>query len=89
VPKNSVNTNIIAQYGAFVDDAVGADDEEDAAAAEDVAVHANALSDAICDAQRDCECEKEKAKFERVLEDHKKLLYPTAKDGQKKAAYNT
>jgi len=30
------HTNIIAQYGAFVDDAVGGDDEEDAVAAEDL-----------------------------------------------------
>jgi ABC-type metal ion transport system substrate-binding protein len=28
--------------------------------------------------------EKEKIKFERMQEDHKKLLYPTAEEGQKK-----
>jgi hypothetical protein len=38
----------------------------------------------IRDAQRDCESEKEKAKFDQMLEDHKKLLYPSAEDGQKK-----
>jgi hypothetical protein len=27
---------------------------------------------------------KEKIKFERMLEDHKKLLYPTTEGGQKK-----
>jgi len=48
-----------------------------------VAFDADALGDAIRDAQRDCESEKEKAKFERMLEDHSKLLYPTAGDGQK------
>ena len=30
------------------------------------------------------ESEKEKVKFERMLEDHRKLLYPTAEEGQKK-----
>jgi len=63
---------------------LGGDDEEDASAAEDVAVDADALGDAIRDAQRDCESKKEKAKFERMLEDHRKLLYATAEDGQKK-----
>jgi len=77
------HTNIIAQYGAFDDDAIGVDDEEDAAAAEDVPADVDALGDAIRDAQRDCESEMEKAKFKRMLEDHMKLLYPTAEDGQK------
>ena len=48
----------------------------------------NALGDAIRDVQRDCESEN-KAKFERMLEDHGKLLYPTAEDRQKKVGYNT
>jgi hypothetical protein len=39
--------------------------------------------------QRECESEKEKIKFERMLEDHKKLLYPTCKEGQKKVRYHT
>jgi len=68
---------------------VGGDDEEDATLAEDVAVDADALGDAIHGAQRDCESEKEKAKFKCMLEDHKKLLYPTAEDRQKKVRYNT
>jgi hypothetical protein len=38
----------------------------------------------ILDAQRDCESEKERIKFERMLEDHKKLLYPNCEEGQKK-----
>jgi hypothetical protein len=41
------------------------------------------LGQAIRDAQRECESEKEKIKFECMLEDHKKLLYPTAEVGQK------
>jgi len=77
------HTDIIAPYDAFDDDVMGADDEEDAAAAEDMAAD-DALGDAIRDAQRECESEKEKAKFKRMLKDHRKLLYPTAEDGLKK-----
>ena len=50
---------------------------------EDVAADVDALVDAIRDAQRECESEEEKAKFKRMLEDHRKLLYPTTEDGQK------
>jgi hypothetical protein len=64
------HTDIISQHGAFDDDAMEADDEEDAAAAEDVAADVDALGDAIRDGQRVCESEKEKAKFKRMLEDH-------------------
>ena len=45
---------------------------------------ADDLGQAIRDAQRECKSEKEKIKFERLLEDHKKLLYPTCDAGQKK-----
>ena len=38
----------------------------------------------IVDAQRECESEREKLKFERMLEDHKKGLYPNCKDGNTK-----
>ena len=78
------HANIITQYSAFDDDAMGGDDKEDVAVAEDAAdVHV--LGDVIHDAQRECESEKEKTKFKPMLEDHRKLLYPTAEDGQKKA----
>jgi hypothetical protein len=42
------------------------------------------LSRVISDAKRDCETEKERLQFERMLHDHKKLLYPNCEDGQKK-----
>jgi hypothetical protein len=42
------------------------------------------LGQPILDAQRECESDKEKIKFERMLEDQRKLLYPTAEEGQKK-----
>ena len=72
--------DIIAQYGAFDDTTMGGDEEE-VAVEDDLS---DALGDAIRDAQQECESEKEKVKFERILEDHRKLLYPTAEDGQKK-----
>ena len=37
----------------------------------------------IHDAQINCESENERLKLERMLEDHRKLLYPNCEDGQK------
>ena len=51
---------------------------EDEAGAEGAPVEDDALGDVIRDAQKDCESEKEKTKFDHMLEDHKKLLYPSA-----------
>ena len=69
-----------AEYGAFDDTAMGEAKKEIAAEDEPT----NDLGQAIRDAQRECESEKEKIKFERMLEDHKKLLYQTCEEGQKK-----
>jgi len=76
------HANIIAQYGGFNDVAMGRDNEEEVAAEDDRGD--DAFGDAIRNAQRECESEKEKAKFERMLEDHRKSLYPTTKEEQKK-----
>ena len=38
----------------------------------------------IVDARSQCESQKEKAKFDRMLEDHKKGLYPNCEDGNTK-----
>src|SRR3954471_8051556 len=38
----------------------------------------------IVDAQRGCESEREKLKFNRMLEDHKKRLYPDCEEGNTK-----
>ena len=38
----------------------------------------------IVDARRQCESQKEKLKFDRMLEDHKKGLYPNWEDGNTK-----
>ena len=42
------------------------------------------LSRAINDAHINCESQNERLKLERMLEDHRKLLYPNCEDGQKK-----
>ena len=42
------------------------------------------ISNIIADAKRVCESEKERDKLERMLDDHKKLLYPNCEDVQKK-----
>ena len=72
--------DITAEYGAFNDTAMGEAEEE--VGVEDEPT--DDLGQAIHDAQRECKSEKEKIKFERMLEDHKKLLYPTCDVGQKK-----
>ena len=41
------------------------------------------LGRTIVDARRDCESEKEREKFDKMLEDNNKLLYPTCKNGLK------
>jgi hypothetical protein len=72
-----------AEYDAFDDTTMG-EAEEEVVAKEEVVVEdepADDLGQAICDAQRECESEKEKIKFKHMLEDHKKLLYPTYEEG--------
>jgi len=76
------HADIIAQYGGFDDVAMRVDNEEEVAIEDDRGD--DAFGDAIRDAQRDCKSEKENAMFERMLEDHRKLLYPTAEEEQKK-----
>ncbi|KAK1613686.1 hypothetical protein QYE76_019203 [Lolium multiflorum] len=39
---------------------------------------------AIADAKSSCETEKERLKFDKMLENHNKLLYPSCEDGHKK-----
>ena len=74
-----------AEYGAFDDTAMG-EAEEEVAAEEEAAAEDEPdddLGQAIRDAQRECESEKEKIKFESMLEDHKKLYTRLAKRGKK------
>jgi hypothetical protein len=42
------------------------------------------LDQVLLDAQKDNETMKESKKFEKMSEDHKKLLYPDCKQGHKK-----
>ena len=72
--------DIIAQYGDFNDTAMDEAEEEEAGAGADTLSEDDGLGEVIRDAKRDCQSEKEKAKFDRMLEDHKKLLYPSAED---------
>jgi hypothetical protein len=46
--------------------------------------HVDDLGQVLKDAQRDCEKDNEKAKLRRMIEDHRKLLYPDCKQGHKK-----
>ena len=71
--------DIIAKYGAFNDSIM--EEAEEEVGAEDEPAHD--LGQAIRDAQREYKSEKKKIKFERMLEDHKKLLYPTYDAGHK------
>ena len=67
------------EYGdTSMGDAEGEDEEE---------THdepADDLGRTIADARRDCETEKDREKFNHMLEDHKKLLYPNCENGLKK-----
>jgi hypothetical protein len=42
------------------------------------------LGQALHNVRADCESEKERLKFQRMLKDHRKLLYPSCEDGLKK-----
>jgi hypothetical protein len=80
-----------AEYSAFDDTAIGeaeeeVEDEEEIVAEDELA---DDLGQAIRDAQRECKSEKEKIKFKRMLEDHKKLIHLTCEEGQKKVEYHT
>ena len=72
--------DVFTQYCDFaMEDGKEEEDAENTIAGDD-----DALGDVIHVTQRDCKSEKENAKFDQMLEDHKKLLYPSAEDGQKK-----
>jgi hypothetical protein len=70
--------NKYPEFSEYGGTSVGEDEEE----APDEP--ADDLGQFIVDAQRDCESEKDRLKFDRMLEDHNKLLYPNCEDGQKK-----
>ena len=77
--EQDCEANFPAGFDALDDD----DDDamEDAPAGE--AIENDPIDDdlgqALRDAREDCESENERMKFQQMLEDHRKLLYPDAK----------
>jgi hypothetical protein len=72
-------------YPKYSDTAIEENEEEEEEAEEwALDEPADALGQAIADAHIDCKSAKEREKLERMLDDHKKLLYPNCEDGQKK-----
>ena len=69
-----------AEFGAFDDDTAMEEPEADAAENEPT----DDLGQALHDAREDCDSEKERMKFQQMLEEHRKLLYPGCEDGLKK-----
>ena len=65
---------------AFDDDTVMEEPEADAAENEPT----DELGQAFCSEREDCESEKERRKFQQMIEGHRKLLYPECEDGLKK-----
>ena len=74
------NFPIHARLGAFDHDTVMEEPEADAAENEPT----DDLGQALHDAREDCDSEKERMKFQQMLEEHRKLLYPGCEDGLKK-----
>ena len=62
---------------------MGEPDQEEVAAEDELN---DDLGNEIWDAQREAESEKDKIKFECMLEDHKKLLYPNCEEGHTRIA---
>jgi hypothetical protein len=80
--ENDDNYPMYPEYG---DTAMENNEEEEEEAEEWASDEpADDLGRAIDDAQIDCKSEKEREKLERMLDDHKKLLYPNCEDGKKK-----
>jgi hypothetical protein len=70
-----------AGFGAFDDDTAMEETPEGEATDDDPT---DDLGQALRDVREDCESEKARMKFQQMLEDHRKLLYPRCKDGSKK-----
>ena len=71
---------IHAGFGAFDDDTAMEEPEADAAENEPT----DELGQALCGEREDYESEKERLKFQQMIEDHRKLLYPGCEDELKK-----
>jgi hypothetical protein len=75
------NNDNYPEFPETTDTAIEDNEEEGEERASDVP--ADDLGQVIVDAQIDCASEKEREKLERILDDHKKNLYPNCEDGQK------
>ena len=69
-----------AGFGAFDGDIPMKEPETDVAEDDP----SDDLGQALHNVRADCESEKERLKFQKMLEDHWKLLYPSCEDGLKK-----
>ena len=70
---------IHAWFGAFDNDIAMEESEVDDAEIEPTIE----LGQALCGEREDCESDKERLKFQQIIEDHRKLLYPGCEDGLK------
>jgi hypothetical protein len=75
--------NYRSMFPEYADTAME-DNEEDQGEEREPDEPADHLGRVISDARRGCDTEKERLQFEKMLQDHNKLLYPTCEDGQKK-----
>ena len=74
------NFPIHARLGAFDHDTVMEEPEADDAENEPT----DEFGHALCSEWEDCESEKERLKFQQMIEEHCKLLYPGCEDELKK-----
>ena len=82
--NNIVDWAHLYEAGTFKDEPMNVTEEN---AVEDQPL--DKLGQFLGDAQRDSETLKESKKFEKMLEDHRKMLYPDCKQGLKKIGYHT
>ena len=76
-----IDESYLAHFGdTFMEDAEGEGEGEEEARDDPV----DDLGRTIADARRRCETEKERENLDRMLEDHRKALYPGCDDGLKK-----
>ncbi|KAK1653218.1 hypothetical protein QYE76_071023 [Lolium multiflorum] len=77
-----IDESYLAHFGdTFMEDAEGEGEGEEEARDDDPV---DDLGRTIADARRRCETEKERENLDRMLEDHRKALYPGCDDGLKK-----
>ena len=78
--ENDDNYTMFPEYGETTTE----DNEEEEGEEHASEESADDLGQNIADARRDCETQKERDKFDQMLEDHKRALYPNCEDDLKK-----